>query len=148
MEELTMTESATRSTTKAPFSIAPATGVGPVHLGVTRAEPAKEVYRDVVVLALTSETEDELRFGTPERDLVILVPGSSRAVVERTTGLYHLALLLPGRRELARVIGRLSSIRYPQSPTDHTMTKSDYLWDPDGNGIEIYVESPEAGFFG
>ena len=46
------------------------------------------------------------------------------------------------------MIGRLSSIRYPQSPTDHTMTKSDYLWDPDGNGIEIYVESPEDGFFG
>ena len=46
------------------------------------------------------------------------------------------------------MIGRLSSIRYPQSPTDHTMTKSDYLSDPDGNGIEIYVESPEDGFFG
>jgi catechol 2,3-dioxygenase len=130
------------------FSMAPATGVGAVHLGVTRAERAKEFYRDVVGLALKSETEDELRFGTAERDLVVLVPGSSRPVVERTTGLYHLALLLPDRRELARVIGRLSSIRYPQSPTDHTMTKSDYLWDPDGNGIEIYVESPEDGFFG
>jgi catechol 2,3-dioxygenase len=132
----------------ATYSIAPATGVGAVHLGVTGAEPAKEFYRDVVGLALKSETEDELRFGTAERDLVVLVPGSSRPVVERTTGLYHLALLLPDRRELARVIRRLSSLRYPQSPTDHTMTKSDYLWDPDGNGIEIYVESPEDGFFG
>jgi catechol 2,3-dioxygenase len=138
----------TAAETPATSPIAPATGVGAVHLGVTRAEPAKEFYRDVVGLALRSETEDELRFGTAERDLVVLVPGSSRPVAERTTGLYHLALLLPDRRELARVIGRLSSLRYPQSPTDHTMTKSDYLWDPDGNGIEIYVESPEDGFFG
>jgi catechol 2,3-dioxygenase len=148
MEETSMTEPATGHTTTAPFSIAPATGVGAVHLGVTRAEPAREFYRDVVGLALRSETGDELHFGTPERDLVVLVAGSSRPAVERTTGLYHLALLLPDRRELARVVGRLSSLRYPQSPTDHTMTKSDYLWDPDGNGIEIYVESPEDGFFG
>ncbi|MEA2500296.1 MAG: hypothetical protein QOD01_407, partial [Actinomycetota bacterium] len=39
------------------FSMAPATGVGAVHLGVTRAERAKEFYRDVVGLALKSETE-------------------------------------------------------------------------------------------
>ena len=36
-------------------------------------------------------------------------------------------------------------IRYPNSPTDHTLTKADYLWDPDGNGIEVYVETPEDG---
>ena len=138
-----------RTTASAPYSIAPATGVGAVHLGVTDGEDAKAFYGHVVGLTLLSETQEELRFGSPAgRDLVVLVPGSSRPVVERTTGLYHLALLLPDRRELARVIGRLSSIRYPQSPTDHTMTKSDYLWDPDGNGIEIYVESPEDGFFG
>ncbi|HEX9314928.1 MAG TPA: VOC family protein [Actinomycetota bacterium] len=133
----------------APYSIAAATGVGAVHLGVTDGEAAKAFYGHVVGLTLLSETEEELRFGSPAgRELVVLVPGSSRPVVERTTGLYHLALLLPDRRELARVIGRLASIRYPQAPTDHTMTKSDYLSDPDGNGIEIYVESPEDGFFG
>ena len=64
-----------------------------------------------------------------------------------TTGLYHLALVVPSKRELARAIGRLVQMRVPNSPTDHTMTKSDYLWDPDGNGIEIYCESPEDGTF-
>ena len=139
-------------TTTAPattLSIAPATGVGAVHLGVTDGEAAKAFYGHVVGLSLLSETAEELRFGSPGgRELVVLVPGANRPVVERTTGLYHLALLLPDRRELARVIGRLASIRYPQAPTDHTMTKSDYLSDPDGNGIEIYVESPEDGSFG
>jgi catechol 2,3-dioxygenase len=150
MEETTMLEVTTTTTASAtPYSIAAATGVGAVYLGVTDGEAAKAFYRDAVGLTLLSETEEELRFGSlAGRELVVLVPGSSRPVVERTTGLYHLALLLTDRRELARVIGRLASIRYPQAPTDHTMTKSDYLSDPDGNGIEIYVESPEDGFFG
>ena len=141
------TETQTGARTQAD-SIAPATGVGAVHLGVTDAEAARSFYRDVLGLTLRSETEEELRFGSEARELVVLVPGSSRPVVEHTTGLYHLALLVPDRRELARVIGRLYSLRYPNSPTDHTMTKSDYLWDPDGNGIEVYCESPEDGFFG
>jgi catechol 2,3-dioxygenase len=68
--------------------------------------------------------------------------------VPRTSGLYHLALLVPNRRELARVIARLSALRWDQYPTDHVMTKANYLWDPDGNGIEIYTESPEDGTMG
>src|SRR5207253_4273648 len=71
-----------------------------------------------------------------------------RPVVPRTSGLYHLALLVPDRRELARVIGRLARLRWEQYPTDHVMTKANYLWDPDGNGIEIYIESPEDGTMG
>jgi catechol 2,3-dioxygenase len=76
---------------------------------------------------------------------VVLHPGASGPVEPHTTGLYHLAIVLPDRRELARMIARAMTQRYPNSPTDHTMTKSDYLWDPDGNGIEIYAESPEDG---
>jgi len=55
---------------------------------------------------------------------------------------------VPDRRELARVIGRLARLRWEQYPTDHVMTKANYLWDPDGNGIEIYTESPEDGTMG
>jgi catechol 2,3-dioxygenase len=129
-------------------SIAPATDVGAVHLAVTDGEQALAFYRDVLGLALLSRTDEEIRLGAGGRELVVLTPGASRRVAERTTGLYHLALLVPDRRELARVIGRLMSLRYPNAPTDHVMTKSDYLWDPDGNGIEVYAESPEDGVFG
>lgn len=139
---------ATAVTAARTFSIAPATGVGAVFLAVTDGQEALAFYRDVVGLTLLSQDDEEIRFGTEGRTLVVLVPGASRPVAQRHTGLYHLALLVPDRRELARVVARLSSLRYPQSPTDHTMTKSDYLWDPDGNGIEIYAESPEDGFFG
>jgi catechol 2,3-dioxygenase len=68
--------------------------------------------------------------------------------VPRTSGLYHFAIVVPDRRELARVIGRLGRLQWDQYPTDHVMTKANYLWDPDGNGIEIYTESPEDGTMG
>jgi catechol 2,3-dioxygenase len=61
------------------------------------------------------------------------------------TGLYHFAVLFPNRRELARAIARLIALKYPNYPTDHIMTKTTYLDDPEGNGIELYTESPEDG---
>jgi catechol 2,3-dioxygenase len=79
---------------------------------------------------------------------VVLHPGAERPVVPRTSGLYHLAIVVPDRRQLARVIARLAALRWDQYPTDHVMTKADYLWDPDGNGIEVYTESPEDGTMG
>lgn len=139
---------ATTLDAKPQFSIAPGTGVGAVHLAVTDGQEALAFYRDVVGLSLLPGEDGSLRMGAGGRELVVLHPGADRPVVAHTTGLYHLALVLPSRRELARVIARLMSLRYPNSPTDHVMTKSDYLWDPDGNGIEIYAETPEDGVFG
>jgi catechol 2,3-dioxygenase len=128
-------------------SLPAATGVGAVHLAVTDGPRAMAFYRDAVGLNPISVTTDEIHMGVGSRDLVVLYPGASGAVVPNRTGLYHLALVVPNRKELARVIARLFAMRVPNSPTDHVMTKSDYLWDPDGNGIEIYAESPEDGTF-
>jgi catechol 2,3-dioxygenase len=129
-------------------SIAAKTGVGAVELAVTDRERALRFYRDYVGLTPLSSDGPELRLGAAGRELVVLHPDAERPVVPRTSGLYHLALLVPDRRELARVISRLGRLRWDQSPTDHVMTKANYLWDPDGNGIEIYVESPEDGTMG
>jgi catechol 2,3-dioxygenase len=128
-------------------SLAARTGVGAVHLGVTDGARALEFYRDAVGLTPLSAEDDRVSLGAGSRELVVLHPGASGPVAPHHTGLYHLALLVPDRRELARAIARLFALRVPNSPTDHTMTKSDYLWDPDGNGIEIYCESPEDGRF-
>ena len=62
-----------------------------------------------------------------------------------TTGLYHLAIHLPSRKEFARAVGRLFARRYPNSPTDHVVTETTYLSDPDGNGVELTFETPERG---
>jgi catechol 2,3-dioxygenase len=129
-------------------SIAAQTGVGAVHIGVTDGDRALRFYRDYVGLTPLASDEATLRMGAGNRELVVLHPGAERPVVQRTSGLYHLAILVPDRKELARVVARLGTLGWDQYPTDHVMTKANYLWDPDGNGIEIYTESPEDGTMG
>ena len=129
-------------------SIAAATGMGAVEVAVTDGDRALRFYRDYVGLAPLQSTDSAIRMGVGDRELVVLHPDAERPVVPRTSGLYHLAILVPDRRELARVIARLARLRWDQYPTDHVMTKANYLWDPDGNGIEIYTESPEDGTMG
>ncbi len=129
-------------------SIAAATGMGTVDVAVTDAERALRFYRDYVGLSPLPGDGPEIRMGASGREIVVLHPDAARPVVQRTSGLYHLAILVPDRRELARVIGRLARLQWDQYPTDHVMTKANYLWDPDGNGIEIYTESPEDGMMG
>jgi catechol 2,3-dioxygenase len=129
-------------------SIAAATGVGAVDIAVTDSDRALRFYRDYVGLTPLPTDGAEIRMGAAGREIVVLHPGAERPVEPRTSGLYHLAIVVPDRRELARVIARLAQLRWDQYPTDHVMTKANYLWDPDGNGIEIYVESPEDGTMG
>ncbi len=61
----------------------------------------------------------------------------------RRTGLYHLAILVPTRRDLAASLLRLARTRWPlQGASDHLVSEALYLADPDGNGIEIYRDRP------
>lgn len=59
----------------------------------------------------------------------------------RSTGLFHIAFLLPQRMDLADVLQHLIQIRYPlQGASDHDVSEALYLADPEGNGLEIYVD--------
>jgi catechol 2,3-dioxygenase len=62
-----------------------------------------------------------------------------------TTGLFHVALLYPDRASLARVLKRLVQAGYPlDGASDHGVSEALYLRDPDGNGVELYRDRPEA----
>ena len=62
-----------------------------------------------------------------------------------TTGLYHVAILYPTRAALADALVRLAEAGVPlQGASDHGVSEALYLSDPDGNGIELYVDRPEA----
>ena len=61
----------------------------------------------------------------------------------RSTGLYHIAILVPSRAALGRSLRRLSEKRWPLSgASDHLVSEALYLDDPDGLGIEIYRDRP------
>ena len=125
-----------------------ATKLGSVHLGVTEEDRAVEFYTRVVGLTKLPSKGDGISLGTLEgTELVTLYPGSSSPFPRGRTGLYHLALAVPDLRELARVEARFLSFGYPNYPTDHTVSKSLYLWDHDNNGIEVYTETPDDGAY-
>jgi catechol 2,3-dioxygenase len=116
-----------------------------MHIAVTAASRALPVWRDLVGLTELSHDGGTITLGAGGRPLIVLEPGASRPVVQHTSGLYHVAIHVPTRKELARVTARLVANRYPNSPTDHLVSEAIYLWDLDGNGIEMTFETPWRG---
>lgn len=131
----------------APHRIHPDTRPAYVHLKVANLENQRTFYQRVIGLELNWQDGASAGLGIGGRDLVRLTQIENGVRRRGTTGLYHFALLFPGKRELARVILRLFTLRWPNSPTDHIMTKATYLDDPERNNIELYCESPEDGIF-
>jgi catechol 2,3-dioxygenase len=127
------------------FSIHPATKIGRVSLTVADLENQVAFYQQTLGFVPLWREGNQAGLGTNESELLRLVeqPGYKR--YQGVTGLYHFAVLFPDRRELARVMARLFALKVRNYPTDHIMTKTTYLDDPEGNGIELYTESPEDG---
>jgi catechol 2,3-dioxygenase len=129
------------------FSIHPATTIGQVSLTVADLDAQIAFYKQVLGLRLHWRDGDRAGLGAGREDLLHLVQQPQAHRYRGVTGLYHFAIVYPDRRELARAVGRLFTLGYPNYPTDHIMTKTTYLDDPEGNGIELYAESPEDGEF-
>ena len=135
----------TQIETKTEFSIHPATRMGHVALTVANLENQILFYTQVLGFKLRWRDGNRAGLGAGGADLLRLTEEPNLKRYRGTTGLYHFAVLFPNRRELARAMARLFAYKYENSPTDHIMTKSTYLDDPEGNGIELYAESPEDG---
>ncbi len=140
------------SETKTDFSIHPATKIGTVSLKVASLENQLAFYQQVLGFQLRWRAGNQAGLGSPNgdlatggKDLLHLTEEPNLKRYRGVTGLYHFAVLFPNRRELARAIARLFVLKYPNSPTDHIMTKTTYLDDSEGNGIELYAESSEDG---
>ena len=129
----------------AEFVIHPATRMGSVHLTVADLERQIEFYQRVLGFTLHWREQEEAGLGAGHNDLLQLTEDRDARRPHGTTGLYHFAVLFPSRHEFARAVGRLFSLRYRNYPTDHLMTETTYLDDPEGNGIELYFDTPERG---
>ena len=135
----------TNTFTQTDFSIHPATRLGHVSLIVANLENQIAFYQQALGFKLHWREANKAGLGAGNADLIRLVEEPNLKKYRGVTGLYHFAVLFPSRRELAWA--RLSVLKYRNHPTDHIMTKTTYLDDPEGNGIELYAESPEDGIF-
>lgn len=127
--------------------IDPATRIGYTHLTVDDLDNQLAFYQNVLGFKLHWREGASAGLGAGKEDLLRLTEVEGARRVRGTTGIYHFAVLFPNRKELARAIARLFALRWANYPTDHLMTKTTYLTDPEGNEIELYADTPEEGTF-
>jgi catechol 2,3-dioxygenase len=123
--------------------IAPGTAVGAVHLVVADLERSLAYYASAVGLAVVDREAGRARIGVGDRVLVVLEEQPGARFASGYTGLYHFALLVPERADLARWLAHAARDRVPLvGLADHFVSEALYLSDPDGHGIEIYWDRP------
>lgn len=123
-------------------SIHPDTRLGPVHLTVSDLARSIAFYEQLG-FKLHRRENNTAWLGAGRGDLLVLVEDSAAERPRGTTGLYHFAVLVPSRRELAQVLMRISKRSIPvHGFADHLVSEAIYLPDPDGIGIEIYRDLP------
>jgi catechol 2,3-dioxygenase len=119
--------------------IAAATAMGPVHLTVSDLGRSLGYYREAIGLDVLEQVDGRARLGAGDRELLVLVEEAGARPAFGHTGLYHFALLLPERRDLARWLANVVRDRVPLvGLSDHFVSEAIYLSDPDGHGIEVY----------
>jgi catechol 2,3-dioxygenase len=128
-------------------SILPAgTRLGVVGLTVADLDRSLQFYREGLGLEALDRSEGRALLGSATSPLIEIVerPGA-RPKPPGATGLFHVALLLPTRRDLGRLFHHLLSLDYPiDGAADHLVSEALYLTDPDGNGIELYRDRPRT----
>jgi len=125
--------------------IAPDTMLGPVRLAVSDLGRSRGFYEQAIGLRASELDDGTLALGPAGESALVELRGDSSAprLNRRAPGLYHLAILVPTRRDLAFALARLAQARWPlDGASDHLVSEALYLSDPDGNGIEIYRDRP------
>jgi catechol 2,3-dioxygenase len=117
--------------------------LGAVHLSVADLERSLRYYRESVGLRLLEQGGGLASLGADGRELLVLVEEPGARPSDGYTGLYHFALLVPERADLARWLAHAARDRVPLTGlSDHFVSEALYLRDPDGHGIEIYWDRP------
>jgi catechol 2,3-dioxygenase len=112
-------------------AIDPRTAIGTVSLTVSDLDRSRQFYEQVIGLPAASELLE--LHGDP----------SAAPLDRRATGLFHFAILVPTRGDLAQSLTRIAEAHWPlDGASDHLVSEALYLSDPDGNGIEIYRDRP------
>ena len=128
-------------------SIHAGTQIGQVALTVSDLRRSLRFYQDVLGFAVIDHADGSAGLGVEASPPLLLLseqPGA-QPMPRRATGLYHFAILVPGRADLGRSLRRLLETRYPlDGASDHLVSEALYLADPDGNGIEIYRDRPRG----
>jgi catechol 2,3-dioxygenase len=130
--------------------VAPGARIGHVHLKVADLERAIGFYSGVLGFELQQTYGDQAAFlsaGGYHHHIGLNTWESLGGTPPPLghTGLFHTAILYPTRADLADALRRLIAAEIPlDGASDHGVSEALYLRDPDGNGLELYWDRPEA----
>ena len=126
-----------------PAEISPLTTVGAVHVTVSDLARSLDYYRSAVGLETLEAGAGRASLGAGGRELLVLVEEPGARPARGHTGLFHFALLVPQRADLARWLAHAARDRVRlEGLSDHYVSEAIYLRDPDSHGIEIYADRP------
>ena len=112
-----------------------------VSLNVRDLARQTAFFTQVLGLEILSQSDQEVVLGTGGKALVHLIQTNREETVKSSYGLYHMAILLPSREDLADVFKHIAELNYPfVGAADHGYSEALYLEDPEGNGIELSAQ--------
>lgn len=123
--------------------------VGHVRVNVKDIKRSVLFYQQIMGFKILHLSENKAIFSADGRTPLLTIEQPENVIPKqaRTTGLYHFALLLPKRSDLALILEHFIQMKYPlQGGSDHLVSEALYLSDPDGNCIEIYVDRPSSSW--
>ncbi|RLQ93602.1 VOC family protein [Falsibacillus albus] len=128
------------------FHRSPITFVSQVNLKVQNLERSIVFYKEVIGFKVLEQSSSSATLSADGKTALLSLEQPDHVVPKqgRTTGLYHFALLLPQRTDLARIVQHFRANGVQFGSSDHLVSEALYLSDPDGNGIEIYVDREPA----
>jgi catechol 2,3-dioxygenase len=132
-----------------PYKIPANTRIGHVHLKVSNLQKSLDFYQGLLGFELITMYGSEAAFisaGGYHHHIGLNTWQSKGGIPapKNTTGLFHTAILLPTRRDLAVLLQRLIEANYPLTgAADHGVSEALYLDDPDENGVELYWDRPK-----
>jgi catechol 2,3-dioxygenase len=131
------------------YKIPATTRIGHVHLKVSNIQQSLDFYCGILGFELVTMYGDNAAFISAggyhhHIGLNTWMSKDGDPPPKNSTGLFHTAILLPTRQDLAVMLNRLREAKYPISgASDHGVSEAIYLNDPDENGVELYWDRPK-----
>ncbi|MGE7692172.1 VOC family protein [Lysinibacillus sp. NPDC097214] len=128
------------------FHEKPNTYVTNVEIKVSDLQRSLTYYQEVIGFSVLHQESHRATLTADGKTalLTIVQPETVEEKTNFTTGLYHFAILLPTRRDLANIITHFHNNGVYFGASDHDVSEALYLNDPDNNGIEVYADRPES----
>ncbi len=124
--------------------------LGHVVLRVTDRARAERFYNGLLGLPICARLDEggmKMAFFTlgNHHDFAVMeVSGEGSSRSESAVGLHHVAFKIGSSLdELREARAKLEAAGVTPTPIDHEVTKSLYFEDPDGNGVELYVDASD-----